>query len=232
MNEIRKWWIVAAAILCLSPCALATEASMELVSPGTDSDFGAFVGPFTVTVNGTTMKAVCDDFTEDVYPGETWTADVNTFSSLSATRFGNQPAEYDEAAWLTLQLLSSPNAPESGAIQYALWAVFDNSGVKAHLASNGGTSFYNDSSDVDGVTYWLNTAGSQTYTAGEFSSFNIYTPNTSDPMSCSTTPGEKCPPQEVLVPTPEPASLLMLATGVGLLGLLLELRRLRTQAAV
>jgi len=220
MNGMQKLGLAAAAaLLSLAPAAFATEANLELTSGGSNVAYGVYIGPYTLTVNGVSTQMVCDDFADDSYLNETWTANLYSFSSLTNTKWGNQPGLYDQAAWLTLHLFSSPNAKESDAIQYALWAVFDGSDVKTYLGSNGGASFYNDSSDADGVAYWLNLAGQQNYTAGEFSNFQIYTPNTQDPMSCSTA-GQNCPPQEFLLPNPEPRSILLLATGLAALLLL------------
>jgi hypothetical protein len=142
---------------------------------------------------------------------ESWTATVNTFGSLSNARWGNNPQLYDEAAWLTLALLDPANAAYAGDIQFAVWAVFG-PGALNGLSGN----------DDKIAQWWLTQAENQTWTAGEFSNFLIYTavPNSG---SCGDGPCPTSTPQEFLVKTPEPTAAVLLA--VGLLALAFATRR-------
>jgi len=203
-----------------------TIASMKLTSAGSNTDYGIYIGPYNATVNGVSTSVICDDFSAATYVGETWTATLSTYPSLTSVEFdpgtGNTAARtkgYDEIAWLAIQLMGSTNTAQTDAIQFAIWSVFDPSQVSSYLNFAGGHSFDTDSANVDGVQYWLNQAAGQTYTAGEFSNVTVLTPNSNYPMSCSNNRSEFCPPQEFVtvtppVKTPEPGTLALVGFGL------------------
>jgi hypothetical protein len=156
---------------------------------------GVDTSPYYGTVGGTQgVPIVCDDYWHEVYIGETWTATVNTFSSLDQARFQGANAAatllmYEEAAFLIEQLGSHPGS--SNDISFAIWSIFS-SGVPPTANS----------------AWWLNYAEGQNYYAGEFANFEILTPTDSSAGSA----------QEYLVNTPEPASMLLLGSGLFALG--------------
>jgi PEP-CTERM motif len=220
--------LVLAVVLCFATTAFADTASMTLTGTGSNgSAYGVFIGPYVANINGVSTPVICDDFADESYIPESWTANVTSAANLnSGLKWGNNPTLYDQAAWLALQLSSATTVGQKDAIQYAIWAVSDPTDVSSWLSEQiGGSSFYNDSSDPNGVTYWVNLAGSQPYTDGEFPNVLIYTPNTDDPITCGSGPCSKTPPQEFLVvQTPEPSSLALLVTGMLAL-MLLVIRR-------
>jgi hypothetical protein len=225
------------AVLLVGFCAPYSKAdtidSMKLTSAGSNIDYGVHIGPYTATINGVSTSVICDDFSDATYVGETWTATLSTYPSLTSVKFdqgaGNTTARtkgYDEIAWLAIQLMGSTNTAQTDAIQFAIWSVFDPSGVSSYLNGVGGHSFDTDSANADGVQYWLNQAGGQTYTAGEFANVTILTPNSNYAMSCSSDRYESCPPQElVTVKTPEPGTLALL--GFGLFAMLLAVKTVK-----
>jgi hypothetical protein len=214
--------ILGVAFLCCASSLLA-DANLTLTGAGANGVLGGvYVGPYQGTINGISTLIICDDFFDETYFNESWTATASTFSDLSNTKFGAANlVQYQQAAWLTLQLLnppiSCPTTPSNcaGDIQFAIWQVFDHTGSNQPFGLLTG-------SDLSNANYWLTQAQHQVYTSGEFSNFAIYTA-----VSCS----QNCPSwpaQEFLVKTPEPPELALLGidlSGVG--ALLLLFRRYR-----
>jgi hypothetical protein len=219
--------LIAVALLCFGPYAFAQgSAGITVTSPGNNVMNGVYVGPYNATVNGVSTQVICDDFPDETYPNESWTANVTTISNLSGTKWGNNKALYDEAAYFAVQMMgleSSPqqNAQTIGYLSYVIWSLFDASDVKNWLYSQG----------QQGINTWK---AIQSYlaSAGNYANFTppanffIWTPNTGDPITCSggpcPTPG---PPQEFIgfFSVPEGGSALLyllfagLACGFGVL---------------
>ncbi|MGH9744828.1 MAG: PEP-CTERM sorting domain-containing protein [Candidatus Acidiferrales bacterium] len=189
------------ALIALAAVAAPANAdglpvvSVTLTGVSGGSANGVDTSPYYGIVGGTAGVAiVCDDYWHDVYIGETWTATVNTFSSLDQARFQGANAAatllmYEEAAFLVEQLSSHPGAAND--ISFAIWSIFS-AGVPPTANS----------------AWWLSYAASQSYYAGEFANFEILTPTDSSQGSA----------QEYLVNTPEPASILLLGSGLLALG--------------
>jgi len=218
-NPIRKsWHLVAAVLLCFASHGFAQQtASMTLTSGGTNVLDGVYVDTYTVSINGVSTQVICDDYRDDSYIGESWTANVANFSNLSGTQNTTEwglgakaTQDYNEAAWLTLQMLSTTNKMTAGEIQFAIWGVFDPSAIP-NLTS------YN-SNDGAAAQRWLNNAASQTWTQNEFSQFSVYSANTSDPITCNGGPCPNSPPQEFLAVAESP---FVITLGADLLGLAL-----------
>jgi hypothetical protein len=211
MQTGRNLWLaMAAAVLCFAPCALGQgQVNITLTSAGNNVMDGVYVGPYSATVNGTSTQIICDDFVDDSYVGESWTANVTTLSNLNGTKWGGLPNAtqlYDEAAWLATQMLSpgySNNATQVGYLAYALWAVFAPTQVEAWLGAN--------SAAWQAVQGWLTSAGAQHFTPGEFANFFLYTPNLNYPITCNGQTCTTAPPQEFFgfLPAPEGGSTLM-----------------------
>jgi hypothetical protein len=211
MRTYRNLWLAVAAVaLSIAPCAFGQgQVNINLTSAGNNVMDGVYVGPYTATVNGTSTQIICDDFSDESYVGESWTANVTTLSNLNGTKWGgmaNATQLYDEAAWLATQMLSktySGNPTQVGYLAYALWATFQPSQVENWLGANSAAWL--------AVEGWLSSAAGQHFTPGEFSNFFLYTPNTNYPITCS---GQSCantPPQEFFgfLSAPEGGSTLM-----------------------
>ena len=222
MRTGRNLWLaMAAVVMCFAPCALGQgQVNINLTSAGNNVMNGIYVGPYTATVNGHSTQIICDDFVDDSYVGESWTANVTTLSNLNGTKWGgmaNATQLYNEAAWLATQMLSptySGNATQVGYLAYALWAVFAPSAVQSWLGTN--------SAAWQAVQGWLTSAAAQKFTPGEFANFFLYTPNLNYPITCNGHACTTAPPQEFFgfLSTPEGGSTLtyLLITTLALAG--------------
>lgn len=188
----------------------AQTASMTLTSPGINIMDGVYVNPYYATINGVSTLVICDDYTDDTYQNESWTANVYDISNVAQTRnttkwgltAAQQAQQYNEAAYLSTELLEafqSNNTIAAGELGFAVWGVFDPTAI---TSLSGWNPIYGDAAQK-----YLYAAQTQTYTPGEFSNVLVYSPNTSNPITCPAgdTCGPTAPPQEFLVVhTPEP----------------------------
>src|ERR1017187_7935621 len=208
-RAIRVFLWVGIAALSLAPWAVAQNVT--LTSAGSNVADGIYVSPYYATVNGATnTPIVCDDFADDSYLNTSWTGNIQSFSSLSSslanTAWGAVPGVtlklYEEAAWLTMTLLQQPSG-FAGQVDYsyAVWAVFDPSGVVNWLKAYGDTATCNAifgagnnclSTTVTGGL--LGGAQSNSYTIGQFSNVLIITPL----VAGKTCTAGSCPEQEFL----------------------------------
>lgn len=220
---------VAALLLAVAPTALA-DTSMVLTGVGSGNVLdGAYVGPYTATVGGVAnTPVICDDYEDDSYIPESWSAYASTFPGLSNVKFtgSSETQNYEVAVYLALELLAAPaNSLQAGELQYALWGVFDPSAITDLTAYN---STYGNAAEAD-LVYAENHYSS--LTPAQLAEITIYTADTSDPITCGTGACASTPPQEfIVVRTPEPGTILLL--GIGLTGLFLLKRRQKLASAI
>ncbi|MBS1807567.1 MAG: PEP-CTERM sorting domain-containing protein [Acidobacteria bacterium] len=114
-----------------------------------------------------------------------YTATVSRLDDLSATRQPNLITNYTAATWLYEQMLDPRNAGSEGFIQSAMWGL-----LNPALGTN---------------SYWANLALSSTRTGWDTTPYIIITPsgNTQEMIA-------RLPRADV----PEPATLLLLGTGL------------------
>ena len=218
-----KWWLgLAAAILCFAPSSLA-DTSIVLTGAGNNPVDGVYVGPYQGTVNGVAnTQVICDDFGDESYVPESWSATSTVDAGLPAASPVNFFAVdgqqgYSAVASLAEQLFAlSPSDPnydtKAADLQYAIWYVFDKSGVTSFLSG--------DSTLLNAASADAAAALGGSYTPGEFSNIEILTPDTTQPISCNGGPCANTPPQEFIVQTPEPGTFAMLGIGLLMVGLL------------
>jgi hypothetical protein len=144
-TAIRSFWWVSIAVLCFASWAVGgTTATLN--SEGSFDYDDINVGPYQGTVNGgPNTQIICDDFADGSVVNKPWKVDITSFSNLASdlgnTLWGSYYLSkkvasttivdwYEEAAWLTEGLLKqSANSNNQAYYSYAIWAVFDPTGV-------------------------------------------------------------------------------------------------------
>jgi len=158
----------------------ADTVSLTLVnvSPGYN-DGSFYTYPYNFSINGSAVLTplLCDDFVDEVYIGETWTATVSNISNIVANgqmipvagslAFGQTKLKaYLEAAYLYNKLYTTLDATSSVNINHAIWALFSSTpynGASAALfeeardnTSESDTSMFSD------IVFYTPVAGTQT----------------------------------------------------------------------
>jgi hypothetical protein len=250
-STLKKYGpLTVVAVMAFASASFA-QTSITLTGVGDGSivstpSLGVYVDPYTATVNGVANTSViCDDWSNDSYVGESWTATVINTPSVqtgSATMFGansslslSQSQLYNALAWLGTQLLSNPtNYANQVAASFAIWELTYNA-AGSGLASPDPTSFLADSnaaSEQSTVTTLINDAIAAVNNGYVGTGWEILTPVDST-VSCA---GSGCPspnnaaslgvPQEFLVYAPESSSVLMFgAEMIGLLAMAFMFRK-------
>jgi len=175
------------------------------------------VGPYTAFINGSPLTTVifCDDFSDSVSPGESWTANLTILSSgnLSNTLYGPgliashnlayATQLYDEVAWLALQFANNVQA-DWGGIQSAMWQIMNSSAPNTNP---------NVASSPTSTAYWLLQAAAN---FGHVNNANVEILTLASGTKTSTGASSV---QEFLVLTPEPATYALFGSGLILLSL-------------
>ena len=244
---------IAVIAMCSAPVTRADQtASMDLTSAGGNVwDSSVYIGPYTATITqsgsttGIVTPVICDDFADNSYVPETWTAYEGTVATLSSDpnlKWGNNPVLYDEMAYLATLLINPANSANTDdAIQFAIWQLSDptgttsDPGVIPYLQGKlgTGTNYTNfegtTSSPNSGTVQWYVQQAESNYGSSTWANISIYSYDTG--AACptpgnATAPCQSAPPQEFLVvTTPEPSTLLMLGLGLGAMFLMWRRQR-------
>jgi hypothetical protein len=245
---LKSCKVLGVAVLFLAGTTLSQRVAradllpMQLLGvPSGENMGGVYTSPYQVSVNGTKMLLVCDDFTTDISIGHTWNAIVYQITQVTAngpqkfqhpsnpvTIPGRSPTDYtiqqqyDAVAWLAEQLLdgSLKAASYAAAIDsYAIWQIFDPTAVDGY---GGAVLTGQEQTDVA-------TAMSAAFAARQLDyQMYIYTPS---PLSASQeflgiAPLPLAKPFNIPVPVPEGSTLAFLALdSLAVLGIMLFVRR-------
>jgi hypothetical protein len=155
-----------AALAVSQPVATAqpVTVTLKLISPpgsfGNGANAGGiYLSPYYFSINGgsSVTPLICDDFSDEITQGESWTATVTTgqvpSANYGALSTGGTPTqtEYEEIGYLASLLLTPPTpttgaasttgGPDQTALSYALWSILDPAlDVPATLSSYLGSS--------------------------------------------------------------------------------------------
>jgi hypothetical protein len=247
---VRIACLAAIATICLAIPAFA-QISVILTGPTSGPVYdGIHMSPYYATVGGVANSAVvCGDFGDDSYFNSTWNATVTSFSSISSgnTSWGLAGANkslYGAVGYLmNLVLSAAPGSTTQVIDTFALWPVFDPSGVKKYLASNPITSgplttaaLCSDIFGTAGCTSatamkggLLHAAENGGYATSGFLNLTVLPPDATGTI-CKA--GHGCGAQEfITVSVPEGGSTIayLLVAGLCLVGAMLLSRRVVTR---
>lgn len=207
-----------------APASASTQ--FTFLNGGTVTAFGYYVGQYNgvegLPVNAN-VKLNCVDFFHRVAIGDVWQANLTSLGSSTGigtvTRFSNLTA-YREAAWLTTQYTSSMSSATVGNIQATIWNLFSGSSTPPHPSSSAWLTAAQSyvAANPNGSTYqnfWVvsdihNRTSTRADNPRSIQEFIIYD-DTFNPN---------------VVPTPEPATMMLVATGLaGFAGVRLRRRK-------
>jgi hypothetical protein len=246
---MQKFWylvvVLALVLLATGPlAAMPPTVTFNLTGVGSGANLaGVYTSPYTGNIGGgSSMNMICDDFADDSYVPETWTAYQTSASSLTSSATDgylkwqgatvgaqtlNQAQAYTVAAVLAVDILSSATGSQAQEdYSYSLWELFDYSGASAQL--NGyPTDQTNALNYLNGaVAYAFNSANAAQVQA-DVNATTIYSYDGSAGTPTGSCNGVCTQPQEFLaVSMAEPPSTALL--GLDLLavgGLMLFVRR-------
>ena len=207
------------------------------------SPYAGLINYNAATNSGETASFNCIDYFHHVRVGDVWTANVTNLGAASSnlgllgnTRYGNFAGSnaadsytfggalnlYKQAAWLTLQYDANPGSTpnKTRAIQSAIWSLFNNYDASVAVPP----TFNGPGTNVNDSAWWLDQADNaeNQLSTAQLQYFSVITDNT-NPWAADSK-------QEFLVhATPEPSTVLLMATGM--IALVVVVRRRRAGAA-
>ena len=197
--------------------AKADTVSLTINNGGSITSGGVYVGPYNFTSDGQSLQLVCDTFQNDVYPPETWTANITTMGGGTGLFGSTSATHYQEGAWLVQQMFANLSNTQTVAdIQWAIWDIFD-PGTCGTGVSN--CDPYGNPGDQSGIAGWIAAAGTSS-SGGNYSNVVIYTPQSDWPANDGV-------PQEYIgiISTPEPGTVSLMLIGLASLGLMMLMRK-------
>ena len=228
-----------AAAICFTPAAHA-QLSVTLTGNTSGPVYdGIYMSPYYATVGGATnTPVICDDFGDDSYFGSTWNASVTSFSNITSNNTswglaGANTSLYGAVGYLTnLVLSATPGSTTQIIDTFALWAVFDPSGVESYLASHPLTSgpltsaaLCSDIFGTSGCTGSVAQQGGLLFTAlnstGTYLNLVVLSPYVTGTAKLCTSESGNCPAQEfisVSVPEGGTAAAYLLLAGLCAVG--------------
>ena len=182
----KSIFLFFAAALLFVPSVLGQNTNMSFNGGYQGSNWtynGETVGTgfYDGSINGTQVGPgqsspgmICDDFKDNIYSGETWTANAINAASLTSSNIGqtlfgtalgtSALTVYQEVAYLVFQMFTTTTTPDQQAgYSEAIWAL---TGGVDHTKLTGWAAQY----------YNAVIGGGETLTAAQLASLWIYTP--------------------------------------------------------
>ena len=152
--------LATAFVICFATGALAATTVQLTIKSASAPDLtsgamgGVYTSPYTGQINGGALiPIICDDFYDDIYPPQTWTALATNLAQLGASTTNDvyfdqgggglrsdgsttQQFDYMTAAVLAEEILNTTNETTRGVLSFALWGVFDPSLLVASNPKN------------------------------------------------------------------------------------------------
>jgi hypothetical protein len=207
---MRRLILTSLLLLVMGAAATSAMADSVTLTGVSGAVFqGYAAGPYYATMNGNSILMACMSFDRHVAINQTWEVTVNTISpaGIAGALYAGQPnalAKYQQAAWLYYQMNLPVNVNERGNIQGAIWALFTPSPPVPITAAS---------------QAWINLAATTNLSSFDFSGFRILTPTDRSIYG----------PQENITMVPEPATMLLLGTGLAGFAGVARSRRRRTK---
>jgi hypothetical protein len=238
----KSWYVIVAplalVLLATTPLMAQDPVTVNLNGLGSGSILAeAYTSPYTGTINGgPTIDVICDDFADNSYDPEEWTAYATQLSSLTSGTpdttlrwLGNgstitvdghtldQAQAYTVAAVLAVDLLASaPGSEAQEDLSYAMWGLFDPTGTSSDPGAFTWLSDYKDTTDLNNAETYLNNAVTYVFNSANASQVQAdvnavtiysYDPSANpDGPSCGGKPCPASPPQELITVTTVRAS--------------------------
>jgi hypothetical protein len=140
MKLVVSLFLVGVAALPASPIAVSI---VDAGNPPVVDSNGEYVGPYTLSVNGTNIAALCVDDKDRSQLNVSWKANETAVSSpnLSNTYKPSEGQEYKEAAYL-YSLITQPGVSGTDRIdiQHAAWYIMD--GKTSSVSTSDGAYLY------------------------------------------------------------------------------------------
>ena len=195
----------ALALLVLSFAGTAKADTVTVDGTYAFASNGYGIPPYGGTLNGVGGQAFyCVDFSSTIAAGYTWQVTVTslTGSNFSSTKLGNQTS-YLEMAWLITQMMSTTDKVQQAKDQFAIWSL------------TGGPNPFGTNSSLIAAALAAVKAG--------------FTGQGWAILSPTGSLGQEF---MIFVGVPEPATLLLLLVGMGVLMVATRKRRTASTQAV
>jgi hypothetical protein len=237
MKKVRN--ALFALLFAATAMPAAAQTPFKFVSGGTVTAFGYYVGTYTGAM-GTgytqTVNLNCVDFFHSVRVGQQWMANITQLGGdLSYTRAGarftNALDLYRQAAYLITQY-AGQTATEIGDIQTTIWRLFDPNGTVAPNPPAPATALPNwkalAAANFQSLTDWRNWAVVTDVNSFQRDASGNYLRDSQGRLIDNANSVQEFLIYQPTV-TPEPATVMLLGTGIVGLGLVHRRRKKQSE---